>query len=132
MENTLENNKLIAEFMGIDNQILSTGDIHSWSDAPFFYITENSKDKVMKGIVKYSKYHTSWDWLMPVVEKIESTPRGKYSPNNKPAVSISSISCSIIYHGNAKEVIADIIRPSKIEAVYEAVVEFIKWYNENK
>ena len=66
----MKENKLIAEFMGLENQILSTGNIHSWSDAPFFYITKNSKEEVMKGIVKYSKYHKSWDWLMPVIEKI--------------------------------------------------------------
>ena len=66
----MDNNKLIAEFIGLHDEILSTGNIHSWSDAPFFYITEDSKDKVMEGIAKYSKYHTSWDWLMPVLKKI--------------------------------------------------------------
>jgi len=69
MENE-KSNKLIAEFMGIDSQILSTGNIHSWSDSPFYYITKDSKEKVMKGISEYSKYHTSWDWLMPVVGKV--------------------------------------------------------------
>tara|TARA_R100000951_G_scaffold28632_1_gene24596 strand:- start:29747 stop:30070 length:324 start_codon:yes stop_codon:yes gene_type:complete len=64
------NNKLIAEFMGLDAQIRTTNNVHSWNDAPFYYITKDSKEKVMEGISKYSKYHTSWDWLMPVLKKI--------------------------------------------------------------
>ena len=70
----MKDNKLIAEFMGVHDEISLdsiAGNIHSWCDAPFFYITEDSKEKVMEGIAEYSKYHTSWDWLMPVVDKIE-------------------------------------------------------------
>tara|TARA_R100001244_G_scaffold83197_2_gene64273 strand:- start:64 stop:456 length:393 start_codon:yes stop_codon:yes gene_type:complete len=71
----MKDNKLIAEFMELHDEISLdsiAGNIHSWSDSPFFYITEDSKEKVIEGITEYSKYHTSWDWLMPVVEKIES------------------------------------------------------------
>jgi hypothetical protein len=46
---TTENNKLIAEFMGIDQV-----DIDTWLET-------NSN----------LHYHTSWDWLMPVIEKIQ-------------------------------------------------------------
>ena len=44
-ENTTENNKLIAEFMGME-------DYQEMGE----YVTPN--------------YHKSWDWLMPVVAKI--------------------------------------------------------------
>ena len=104
----MKENKLIAEFMGLENQILSTGNIHSWSDAPFFYITKNSKEEVMKGIVKYSKYHTSWDWLMPVAEKCltsdEKTDGQHYFIN-------------------------DALLTCNIDVVYDRVVEFIKDQN---
>ena len=69
----MKDNKLIAEFMGLHDEISLesiAGNIHSWSDSPFYYITEDSKEKVIEGIAKYSKYHTSWDWLMPVLKKI--------------------------------------------------------------
>ncbi len=46
--NTTENNKLIAEFMGVDQV-----DIDTWLET-------NSN----------LHYHTSWDWLMPVIKKI--------------------------------------------------------------
>lgn len=133
--NTQENNKLIAEFIGLHDEILSTGNIHSWSDAPFFYITEDSKEKVMEGVAKYSKYHTSWDWLMPVVEKIR----------NVPSYDRDRFSTEVIIYGNkttiksggygekkhSKFFFNKTIRGTNntTEAAYYAVVEFIKWYN---
>ena len=48
--NTQENNKLIAEFMGVGK----------------LYEAQSSN--------QWNQYHTSWDCLMPVVEKIECTP----------------------------------------------------------
>lgn len=94
--------------MGVYDEILSTGDIHSWSDAPFYYCTEDSKEKVIEGIIKYSKYHTDWNWLMKVIQK-----------------------CAIIA---AEEdewekywQITDMI--PNINATHESVIEFIKWYN---
>ena len=52
------------------------------------------------------KYHTSWDWLMPVLEKIEMECQG---------VPIELLHCSLY---------------SDISEVHQAVVEFIK--NQNK
>ncbi len=43
----MNNNKLIAEFMGV-------GKLHE---------AQSSN--------QWNQYHTSWDWLMPVVDKIE-------------------------------------------------------------
>ena len=95
-------NKLIAEFMGLHDEILSTGNVHSWSDSPFYYITEDSKEKVMEGITKYSKYHTSWDWLMPVVHKIDEACGQRNALG--------------LYIGE------------DIDVVYDAVVDFIQEY----
>tara|TARA_R110001583_G_scaffold65700_1_gene189688 strand:+ start:56 stop:358 length:303 start_codon:yes stop_codon:yes gene_type:complete len=100
----MEDNKLIAEFMGVHDDILSTGNVHSWSDAPFFYITEDSKEKVMEGITKYSKYHESWDWLMPAVTKI--------APLTEHGIKIENY--------------------ETIQSAYSFVVEFIKEYNDEK
>ena len=97
--------------MGIDKEILSTADIHSWSDAPHFYITENCKEKVMKGIIKYSKYHTSWDWLMPVITNILEK-------------------CSELDDMERYHCIIDQI--PQIDHTYKAVIEFIKYYNNGR
>ena len=121
---TEEKNRLIAEFMEMRNRILSTGNIHSWSDAPFFYVTENSADKVFNSIVKYSKYHSDWNWLMSVVDKIESLGFGTSVAGGTKGFAFAitngldySFNCS---HLNSK---------TKIEAVYNACIEFIVWYN---
>ena len=120
-----ENNKLIAEFMGVFDKILSTRNIYSWSDAPFFYTTEDSKEKVMENIAKYSKYHSDWNWLMEVVEKIESL--------GFDFAIYTGSSVSIINTDNTpfKEVVSEGCKNKK-EAVYNACLQFIKWYNKHK
>lgn len=104
----MKDNKLIAEFMGLDAQILSTNNVHSWNDAPFYYITKDSKEKVMEGISEYSKYHTSWDWLMPVLQKCRKDNRLDYF--------------DIVYYA---------LEECDIDITYKAVVEFINQLNNN-
>ena len=108
----MEDNRLIAEFMGLDSQILSTNNVHSWNDAPFYYITKDSKEKVMESISKYSKYHTSWDWLMPVVKRI-----------------VRDVELDVGYKDEYREHLMDVVPFAKIEDVHEAVVDFIKNQN---
>ena len=66
------------------------------------------------------KFHSDWNWLMEVVEKIESIKGTQ--------IFINGISCEIMFKGreNRKNI------NTKIEAVYNACLEFIKWYNEQK
>ena len=114
MKNIIENNKLIAEFMGLFDKILSTGNIHSWSDAPFYYTTEDTKEKVIKNICKYSKYDSDWNWLMEVVEKCLVGEAEYNEDEAKKAIhEIYESLCNI-----------------NITSVYNACVKFIKWYNE--
>ena len=116
MKNIVENNKLIAEFMGVFDKILSTGNIHSWSDAPFYYTTEDTKEKVIKNICKYSKYDSDWNWLMEVVEKCLV---GEAEYNEDEAKKAIHEIYESLYNIN-------------ISSVYNDCVKFIKWYNENK
>jgi len=140
----MKDNKLIAEFMGLYDEISLdsiAGNIHSWNDAPFFYITEDSKEKVMEGITKYSKYHTSWDWLMPVVEKIEEIAIDDDNltvKEHRYQVDMSYTQCSIYDHvrdggepWNSKwdGVTASADMGTKLSSTHRAVIEFIKEYN---
>ena len=122
MENITENNQLIAEFMGVFDKILSTGNIHSWSDAPFYYTTEDTREKVIKNISKYSKYSKDWNWLMQVVDKIENMGND---------ISITSNYVQIAYNEGEKFINIELKGSIMLEAVYNACVEFIKWYNKN-
>ena len=147
---TTESNKLIAEFMGMPKQIIKDGrsghkqlvfGLGVESDlAQKFHIGEYStKSFVDDGDNIYYalfctelEYHSSWDWLMPVVEKIESikTEEGGYS------VQIEDNECIIFTSQHQRELGHGLIEyntpQAKLMATYKAVVEFIKWYNENK
>ena len=67
------------------------------------------------------KYHSSWDWLMPVVEKIESLNYEFIIFRTTANINRGESQEFPYYQGETKK-----------EAAYKAVVEFIKWYNQNK
>jgi len=91
---TINNNALIAEFMGYKVEMYMSN-----PPRPVGFC-------MIKGEIKPMKFHSSWDWLMPVCKKIcKTTPYNSY-------LAIETMS-----------VFAD------IEDVYKAVVEFIEWHN---
>ena len=128
----MENNELFAEFLEWKKNEDGTFE----SPSKFFWEDKNAH--MSWNVVRYDwkpsdmLFDIDWNWLMEVVEKIENQYRSKFSKNTFPCVSISSICCKISFYGNYEEVITNIVRPTKIEAVYQACLEFIKWYNENK
>lgn len=101
-EKILEGNKLIAEFMG-----LSYCDKYQYEG---WY--QNNEYNYRICDFNSLKYHSSWDWLIPAVEKIEHT---MYVNIKGCHVTISSI--------------VNVSKSTKIEAVWIAAVAFIKWYN---
>lgn len=85
------------------------------------------------------KYHTSWDWLMTVIEKIE-TPQydanGKFIYLTSADVQITYKACIIEYEPDEEsgdpheEIKIQTVGDTKIEAVHKAVYQFITWYNQ--
>lgn len=116
MENILENNKLIAEFMNL-----------SIKEGVSYYTDEN--DMYPRGIEvegPYIPYDSEWNWLMEVVEELE---------NSGVEITIGRMYCEIKYKDlfdKSKTFEIRIASGVKINAVNGAVVEFLKWYNENK
>lgn len=119
-----EDNELIAQFMGFefiddDPEVYPDG---YWLDLPYC----QSKD---------FEYHENWDWLMPVIEKIESIYDdfhgyfGVYISSNSCTIQGTKLNTTIenphyaYYNSECRE--------TKIESTYHAVVLFIKWYNQN-
>ena len=98
-----ENNKIIAEFMGL-----------SYSEKYQFegwYKNHEHNERVYELL-----YDTDWNWLMEVVEKCLIGEAEHDDEKAKKAISeIYESLCSI-----------------NISATYKSVVEFIKWYNEQK
>ena len=116
MKNTLENSKLIADFIGADllKDLLSDN---------------NGFININVDIYEQCKFHSDWNWLMEVVEKIHSmqsygvfiNPNGTYIQDED-----DKIICMTFKN---EEVNGEIISSSNIEATFNCCAEFIKWYN---
>lgn len=104
----LEGNKLILEFDGwtIEPGMEKHGN-------PFY-----NKGFAMVS-VSQSEFYTSWDWLMPVVEKIEKMDYGFKMCRKVVEVYIDS----------TKEVIIKTKESCRLESLYTAVVQFIQWHS---
>lgn len=105
-------NELIAEFMGGRKQIIGDDQLHGYS--PGTILWHGLFDE--HGHTTYLSFDDDWEWLMPVVEKIESLDY---------EVDVYKHACEI----NTEDMIR-FEASSKIEACYKAVVEFIKWHNQ--
>ncbi len=107
----MNDNKIIAEFMGMKP--------HHQDSGCLIRVDDNGSNEVVP--IEELAYHVSWNWLMPVVEKIEELGYDTelvyrlddgehcFYINDSPIFS-SQMGC-------------------KKEATYLTVVEFIKWYN---
>jgi len=117
MEDT---NRLIAEFMGyqecpmklfrMDDNFQSVNILSEYQDEDE-YLTIESGTRTVKFAPKDMEFSTSWDWLMPVVNKCKS-----FSLDNT-------------YADRIDEALVE----SEIDFDYLlcTVLDFIKWYNEN-
>lgn len=111
---TQESNKLIAEFMDLPSiraHEKGKENLYSW-------INEISGETILVAPSKMN-FERSWDWLMPVVEKC-------YQENMNENLS------SERKREDFDMLINDAILTINIEEVYDTVVQFIQWYNENK
>jgi len=108
--NTQESNKMIAEFMGLE--------LEETLEGLFVYARKEQSPIKLNDIrtefyeVHELQYHTSWDWLMPVV-----------------------IKCFEIF-GNTDTIdytkLNDALLTCNIDELHRVVVELIKQYNKNK
>jgi hypothetical protein len=121
---TEDSNKLIAEFDGVK--------LTDRNGESAVFMIEGSHIAEYFRCTKYNTYHEDWNMLMPVVEKIEALD-GLY------IVEIFARACIISYMVNHnwpedKGIVAHFNASntnSKLEATYQAVVQFIQWYNQN-
>lgn len=140
----MENNKLIAEFMGKSGSV----DFHDGKGyIPIYWYNGINGGHKTPYKEDELEYHESWDWLMPVVEKIESLDLSEYGytwkgidgeiqyNNGSIYVEIERNRCWIYMNlqldppHTFNEKTYNTKFPTKIEALYAAVVEFIEYYN---
>ena len=97
----MNDNKLIAEFMGWD--------IESPTTIPSNLHLSNLE--LDSGEVWVYKYHTEWNWLMPVGEKIDAM----FGEDDEVDDAINRVHNAVLSFD--------------IDNTYRAIVEFIKEYN---
>ena len=107
--NTEENNKMIAEFMGLE--------LEETLEGLFVYARKEQSPIKLNDIrtefyeVNELQYHTSWNWLMDVVDEIED-----YLSDNVGKVAYFD----------------ECLSSNDLDVRYQAVVEFINKYNKNQ
>lgn len=106
----MNKNKLIAEFMELPTEVSEAGLLNYYYYGGCNSVTWYEEHEL--------SYNVSWDWLMPVVEKIESL---RDVDGNGYRFSIDM--CNAIIEGTDIEIIGGAY---KINATYKAVIEFIK------
>jgi hypothetical protein len=110
-EEIINGNKLIAEFVGSRFY-----DFPITDEKIFYYIPQTStgnKYLPLNGIHELNKmlFHSSWDWLMPVVGKI-----------------LTDANYIDEYYSD----IHDSLWSLGIDNTFNSCVKFIKWYNNQK
>lgn len=107
-EEIINGNKTIAEFMSYK----------IWYRDGTEVCVEISPERVQP-ITEWAKYHSSWDWLMPVCKKFDTLLEGKYVVGRK----------WVKTYTNLCDNIDEAVSCYEISPVWERIVEAIQWYN---
>ena len=117
----LEGNKLIAEFMEAK---MIVENYHGINIIKFPYGQTHDLAEL--------RYHSLWDWLMPVVQKVtkliqdqQYIPIGKYQ-EYKEQYNIYEEQWRKLFDYQAYNFFK-----ADIESIYKAMISFIEWYNHN-
>lgn len=114
-----KNNNLIAEFMGYINTTPTDKD---------FNIYQHPQNKKMIETMSM-QYHTSWDWLMPVIEKISNYKYEDFDTAYPRTFGMIGEKGIPMFRFNRHHLFQE---KTLIESAHMACIEFIKWYNQNK
>ena len=116
-----DSNKLIAEFLGY------TQPHPDYPTTTYWY-------KEGEAPLTNLLFNTDWNWLMVVVEKIETLKiKEVYGEHNEKeieaeiSISIEGDFCQILSNGLYLNEVSSIKSSSKIESDYLAIIEFINW-----
>lgn len=104
-EEILEGNKLIAEWLGMSIKLGNFKESFvGWYETKGMLSVDYIRPESLQ-------FHSSWDWLVPIIHVINALPH--------------------IKHGHILQ-LADLEiawSRKKIEEIFESVIKFITWYN---
>lgn len=115
----MTDNELIAEFMGAKSRKIIT------MDETFIVYDFGAHTYEVDGL----NYDKSWDWLMPVVEKIELL-QYEFEIASSGTQIISTAYSEGDYYDEFTTY--DSKEETKIQVVYKAIVKFVKWHKIQK
>lgn len=117
-------NELIAVFMGgIFNSVPNNSDKWKFGSQPTRYYREDAMHVNLK-------YHDDWNWMMPVIEKIESLGFDVTIQHTEDLNSCYVWDGTPTYKRSGNNIVAhEDFGSSKLGTVWVAVLEFIKKYN---
>lgn len=131
----IKGNKLISEFLGKNFDIVGRVSFYysSEEDFPFSrdkFSFDGVENEVQKELDEFGynlsvdvlSFHTSFDLLMEVVEKIEAETNYNFLVISKACYAVST---------ETNETFFSDVNDSKIMAVWNVVVDFITWFNKN-
>lgn len=111
----VENNRLIVEFMGYKTYEMNG-----------YFNVEYSDDNIRT--IQDTHYHTSWDWLMPVVEAINDYVNDEGEPIYSVEIDPDHV---MIRRGLHTAIVVDVPQARHyMEMIYLAVVEFAKRFHQ--
>lgn len=126
-----EGNRLIAEFMQyalVSNRWFFQGEDKMEEYPPLYKQLEANEENQLY-------FNSQWNWIMIVIDKIESINdkcffseirKLKFGANYK-----YQHVCRIKSFRHAELPIAEGMAMTKIDSVWQAIVQFIQWYNTN-
>lgn len=110
--------------------------IDSYNNEQYYYTIPDDLSKQVYGytgahcFLNEHQFATSWDWLMPVVEKIEALYDDGlvfYIKDTRAYIEVDT-QMSMIFEIDMHECYSGSFK-TKIEAVYSTVIKFITWHN---
>lgn len=105
-------NALIAHFMGATKG-------YNYKDGDFYYLP----DKTPSYLLSELKYHSSWDWLMPVVDRII---------NMGWSFHLSNIGGNDAKFTKGEHFIQNVAWSTPLLATYNVVIDFITLHTQNQ
>lgn len=112
-----ENNILLAEFMGW--ALVENNSLWKWKDKQGSKICDGGESL---------KFHNDWNWLMQVIDNIESLDCCDFIKISATYIEIQArLRKGVIFRPTFFDV-----WDSRIKSTYLACVMFVKWYNQNK
>jgi hypothetical protein len=122
-------NELINEFMGMKiTQIKEDWFVgeafypHYYNVGEMWHTGSTTREYVEDSLeyhCRTAKFNSSWEWLMPVVEKIKNT------------IGVKSVDECSEEEWNTSTGLTRLTITTPLSVVYSAVVNYIKWYNKN-